>query len=806
MDKYEPISTSGQSQTARLLADLEAARERERESEQTRRALLAMLEDLEETQIEVEQARLELQNAMDAVQDPIFMHDRDYRIIRANLAYAERTGLDVRQILGRPYWQLFPKLDQPPEQCYRDTEQGQMHEEELTLPGGETYLTRYYPILDHQGNYLYSLHMMQNITERRRVEQEQSTLSEAFQQASEAMLVLDAEGCIRHCNPAFQRLFGYTEKEIKGQPIHLLAASNQDDSVHSSTVLKSLREDGIWQGEVNRRGKDGTIIPVVLNASIIRNKKNDVTGFVNLYLDLRQIKQIESSLRDSVEQFRAMASAAQDAILMIDDHSLIIFWNESATRIFGYQADEALGQNVHLLLAPEHYHQAYRKGWPSFAQNGRGSAIGRVLELEALRKDGAAIIIELSVAPVQMKQRWHAVGILRDISERKQAERKLQNVLRAHRTLSACNTLLVHSTEEQKLMDDMCHTIVELGGYRLAWIGLVEQNPAKSIRPVASAGHEDGYLDALGLTWAESERGQGPAGRAVRIGMPQLSANIDNDPLFVPWRKQALERGYASCVSLPLKNENEEVFAVISIYASDARAFNKDEIALLQELASDLAFGVHTLRTRRERDHYQIEHLKSADRLKEALISTIRAIALTVEKRDPYTAGHQSRVADLAAAIAEELGLAEERIEGLRLGATIHDIGKIYIPAEILNRPGRLSDHEFGMIKSHAEVGYDIIKDVQFPWPVADMVLQHHERIDGSGYPNGLKDEQIILEARILAVADAVEAITAHRPYRPGLGIDAALSEIESKRGLTYDKNVVDACLTLFREKAYHLT
>nr|WP_305910148.1 HD-GYP domain-containing protein [Methylomarinum sp. Ch1-1]MDP4519669.1 HD-GYP domain-containing protein [Methylomarinum sp. Ch1-1] len=214
---------------------------------------------------------------------------------------------------------------------------------------------------------------------------------------------------------------------------------------------------------------------------------------------------------------------------------------------------------------------------------------------------------------------------------------------------------------------------------------------------------------------------------------------------------------------------------------------------------------MHTLRTRRERDHYQQEHLKSANQLKEALIGTIRAIALTVEKRDPYTAGHQSRVADLAAAIAEELGLDQERIEGLRLGATIHDIGKIYIPAEILNRPGRLSEHEFGMIKSHAEVGYDIIKDVQFPWPVADMVLQHHERLDGSGYPNGLKGDEIILEARILAAADAVEAITAHRPYRPGLGINTALDEIESKRGLTYDADVVDACLRLFREKGYTL-
>ncbi|WP_305906957.1 PAS domain S-box protein [Methylomarinum sp. Ch1-1] len=461
MDKTDSLLSKSEL-TARLQAELEAAQERERASQKTRRALLAMLEDLEETQVEVEQARHELQSAMDAVQDPIFMHDRDYRIMRANRAYAERTGLDVQQIIGKPYWQLFPKLDAPPLCCIETIEQKQMHEEELNLLNGETFLTRYYPILDHHNHYLYSLHMMQNVSERRRAEQEQRTLSEAFRQASEAMLVLDDEGKVRHINPAFQRLFGYDEIEISSQSISLLTAPEREATIQPPAVLEQLRKHGLWQGEVLRRAKDGAVIPVLLNASAIRNHRDEITGFINLYLDLRQIKQAESSLRESEEQFRAMSSAAQDAMLMLDDDSLIVFWNEAATRIFGYQGDEVIGQNVHLLLAPEHYHAAYRAGWPDFAKNGRGAAIGQVLELEALHKSGHTINIELSVAPVQIKQRWHAVGILRDISERKLAERKLRNVLRAHRTLSACNTLLVHSSGEQKLMSDMCRAIVEL--------------------------------------------------------------------------------------------------------------------------------------------------------------------------------------------------------------------------------------------------------------------------------------------------------------------------------------------------------
>lgn len=195
---------------------------------------------------------------------------------------------------------------------------------------------------------------------------------------------------------------------------------------------------------------------------------------------------------------------------------------------------------------------------------------------------------------------------------------------------------------------------------------------------------------------------------------------------------------------------------------------------------------------------------KSAAQLKKALVQTIQSIAMTLEKRDPYTAGHQQRVAGLAAAIGTEMGLSEAEVEGIRLGGYIHDIGKVSAPAEILNRPGRLSEIEFALIKSHVQVGYEIIKAIEFPWPVSKMILQHHERLDGSGYPHGLKGDEIILEARIIAVADVVESMTSHRPYRPALGLDVALDEIRRGRGTLFDSEAVDACLKLCKEKGYH--
>ena len=196
---------------------------------------------------------------------------------------------------------------------------------------------------------------------------------------------------------------------------------------------------------------------------------------------------------------------------------------------------------------------------------------------------------------------------------------------------------------------------------------------------------------------------------------------------------------------------------------------------------------------------------RTFESLRKAFGTTIQVMVSAVETRDPYTAGHQLRSADLARAIATEMGFTQDRIDGIRMAGSIHDIGKLSIPAEILSKPTKLTEIEFSLIKEHSQRGYDILKDVESPWPLAQIVYQHHERMNGSGYPRNLKGDDILMEARILAVADVVEAMASHRPYRPALGIDAALEEIEKNRGILYDNAVADACLRLFREKGYQL-
>ncbi|MBN1273920.1 MAG: HD domain-containing protein [Candidatus Aminicenantes bacterium] len=209
------------------------------------------------------------------------------------------------------------------------------------------------------------------------------------------------------------------------------------------------------------------------------------------------------------------------------------------------------------------------------------------------------------------------------------------------------------------------------------------------------------------------------------------------------------------------------------------------------------------LESRLTRQNLEQEIESRTAKLREALESVVKVIAQTVESRDPYTAGHQMRVAKLASAIAQEMGYTAEKIKGIQMAGTIHDLGKISVPAEILSKSTRLTDIEFALIKTHPQVGYDILKDIDFPWPVAEITYQHHERIDGSGYPRGLKRDVILPEARIMAVADVVEAMASYRPYRPALGIDAALDEILKNKGKTYDQEVVEACLSIFRKRKF---
>jgi putative two-component system response regulator len=244
-------------------------------------------------------------------------------------------------------------------------------------------------------------------------------------------------------------------------------------------------------------------------------------------------------------------------------------------------------------------------------------------------------------------------------------------------------------------------------------------------------------------------------------------------------------------------------FAYEEIIAQGASDLIEKPIRLA-EIVARLKRVLFERRTREKLKKTAEELRSNAGRFQKAMEGSVQAIALAVEMRDPYTSGHQNRVADLARAIGREMGLSEDRIYGLQMASLIHDLGKLTIPGEILCKPGRLSGPEYAMIKTHAQSGYDILKKIDFPWPLADIVLQHHERMDGSGYPNGLSGEAIMIEARILSVSDVFETIGSHRPYRPSLGLKKAMGELAGNSGILFDPRVVSACLDLVEGERFH--
>ncbi len=632
-----------------------------------------------------------------------------------------------------------------------------------------------------------------------------------------------------------------------------------------------------------------------------------------------------AALQESEKKYHTLFDEARDGIVLTDGETgFVIDCNSEFVRQSGRILDQLKAMRIWELRPPEKV-EAAKKNFFEVKQSESGGAD----DLELQHPDGTIVPIEFTAKVTCINGRTCIQSICRDITERTKAAARISHLNRLIRSAARINHLIVRERDRDKLLQSACDVLVREAEYPMAWIG-TRADGHKRVVPVAQAGFSDGFLDALTITWDEAPTGHGPTGTALRTGKFSIVQDIETDPRCAAWKEAALKRGYHAIAAFPLAADHT-LYGALIVYAEKPNAFDDEEIALLDEVSSDIAFAlfgidiehqrkrseqalaesqvwfkalienvsdmttvigqdgiisyispsaktlggyepddlvgrniyefihpddaqtavgdmaklmripgeihraelryrnkdgswrifetltrnlladpavhgiVANMRDITERKRVQQEREQDAKRLARSLEETIWAVATTVEMRDPYTAGHQRRVADLAHAIGTELGLSETQIHGLRLAGTIHDLGKIQLPAEILAKPGKLSALEFNLIKSHPQTGYDIVKGVEFPWPIAQAILQHHERLDGSGYPAGLKGEQIIVEARILSVADVVEAMSSHRPYRAGLGMEAALGEIRKNSGKLYDPAVVDACLRLFGDKAYVL-
>lgn len=355
------------------------------------------------------------------------------------------------------------------------------------------------------------------------------------------------------------------------------------------------------------------------------------------------------------------------------------------------------------------------------------------------------------------------------------------------------------------LMQDICESIAQESAYPLAWIAKKIDNSEKDIELIAASGYSRDFLDNLDVSWDDEEKnGLGPTEVSIRTGKIQVIENISEDLTYRYWKEKALNYDLQSCISVPILIE-DTIYGSLNVYSSKIDAFDNEILSVFKGLAEHISIGISRIQIQDILIDERLEKQDALMKFSNGLESIIYAITKAMEERDPYTAGHESRVSHLAVAIANEMNLESKYVAGLKMAALVHDIGKIAVPLEILVKPSRLSYLEFEMIKLHSEKGYNILKDIPFEFPIAEIVYQHHEKLDGSGYPLGLKENEILLESKILTVADIVESMASHRPYRPALGIEKALEEIQKLSGKQLDSSVVNACVNLFHVKNYEL-
>ena len=363
------------------------------------------------------------------------------------------------------------------------------------------------------------------------------------------------------------------------------------------------------------------------------------------------------------------------------------------------------------------------------------------------------------------------------------------------------SSALVRSNDRDDLISGVCNAIVNQPPYILAWVGLAMHDDLKTVQVVGTHGAAADYAKGIDVKWSpDTPTGQGPTGLCIQTSLPVLISDTDSDSRFSPWKERAKPYGIRSVIAVPIKDHEPQAIGALTVYANLPSAFGEIETQLFESLAKEIGFGLAAIEKQRLLDKEVKERERLNDQLVNALNTTIEAMSKTMEWRDPYTAGHQKKVALLSQAIAKKLGWSEEKIRGLYLAALVHDMGKIATPAEILTKPSMLTETEMTLIKEHPKTGYDILKDIPFTWPIAQAVYQHHERLDGSGYPNGISGDAIISEARILAVADTIEAMTSHRPYRPGLGLGKAIELVKAEAGKSLDSSICQVACELLEQ------
>ena len=716
-----------------------------------------------------------------------------------------------------------------------------------------------------------------DFTERKQMEETLRRNEEKYrsilEHIQEAYFEVDLAGNFTFFNKSFCRILGYAEEEMMGMNYREYTDKEQAKIVFQvcNKVYVTGEPAQVFDWQFIR--KDGSKIYVEESISLKKNRFGELAGFRGMVRDVTERRLAEDQIRKSEDKYRTILENIEDGYYEVDLTGNFTFFNDAMCLILGYSRDDLMGMNNCHYTDKEYskklfeaFNKVYKTGEPS-----------KGFDWRIIRKDGTERCIEASASLLKdsLDKPIGFRGILRDITDRKNAEDNLRHSEEKYRNIlesmeegyfevdltgnltffndTICR-ILGYTREELVGMNNRRYTdkedfervfqaynkvyktgepsrgfewqIIRKDGNKRYIEGSISLHKDSSGKPSGFRGVVRDITERRKIE--EKLRGEEQRFRAL--------AEQSSDIILLVNRKGVITYENSAVSILGINADNrigENVFERVHhddmkiVYDSFIILFNdknapvqKAEIRLrnadgswhtFEAMGSNLVrdnvieAAIVNLRDITERKRADEKLRQTLDSLRKAVGTTIQVMISAVEMRDPYTAGHQSRAANVARAIATEMGLSHDKIDAIRMAGTIHDIGKLSIPSEILTKPSKLTDIEYSIIKEHSQSGYEVLKSVESNLPLAEIVYQHHERMNGTGYPRNLKGDEILLEARIMAVADVVEAMASHRPYRASLGTEKALEEIEKNKGILYDEAVADACLRLFREKNYHL-
>lgn len=584
---------------------------------------------------------------------------------------------------------------------------------------------------------------------------------------------LNPFGVILDVSSSFENMFHYRKEELIGGTLVGLFTEREKIRRIQRITLEKNRVSDLQCVIKNKEGQD---IPVNVSTLIRKDERGEAIGYFVALLDISKRISAEQAFSASESQYRATLNSIGDCIHVVDKNMRLVMVNDALrSRIRDLGIDiEPVGRilNEVFKFLPETVNREYAQVFNK----------GELLVTEERVKVGSReFISEVRKIPIfdgdSVEQ---VVTVIHDITDQKRDEQVKAVLYNVSREVNSAKDL----RELFDLIQRSLSTIIDTRNFYIALRN-------RGSNEITLAYFVDEKEDFKSLP-----EGKTLTSYVIENNRPLLVTEGDIKQMRRAGQIDAIENPVKVWLGVPLRVKEAVIGALVLHNYHDPSAYTRKDVEILEFVSEQIAAAV-------ERKRVDEEISLNFERLKKTSTSIIFTMAKILELRDPYTAGHQQRVARLACAIAREMGLDEDEVDGIFMAALIHDIGKIYVPAEILNRPAKLNETEMDLVKTHPSIGYDIVKEIDFAQPVDRIVVQHHERIDGSGYPNGINGNDIILQARILAVADVVEAMASHRPYRPALSLEETLDEIDRYRDVLYDGHVVDACMKIFKESSF---